>query len=333
MFVAAAALLLILNHPLWHCKQNMEYLLVCLISSVIITLGSCQCEGNMTADGYTVSWNKDLDEDWVRFIVSVNTPSNTWVAVGFSENQIMINSDIVIGSYNENGKSFVEDRWAFARQRPSYDIEQNIRNTSINFTDGEMTMIFIRDIISADVNNDTDLSQCVYLLRAWGGNVTNFTSPALFNKHVNNGVFDQQICLQDCVDILPSLSFTISTGSSTNPSSTTTSSTTSSSIAPSSTTSIGTSGTIIPTISSSGFPHDALSTGLVIAISVGGGLVLCTIFLVLALLLIWKVCCSRNKMGYEVRYEEDLEMKNSPVSSRKNPDFSGKDYDGIRHIL
>ena len=90
-------------------------------------------------------------------------------------------------------------RWAFARQRPRYDIQQNIRNTSINFIDGEMTMIFIRDIISTDVNNDTDLSRCVYLLRAWGGDVTNFTSPALFNKHVNNDVFNQQICLQDCV--------------------------------------------------------------------------------------------------------------------------------------
>ena len=83
----------------------MEYLLVCLISSVIITLGSCQCEGNMTANGYTVSWNKDLDEDWVQFIVSVNTPSNTWVAVGFSENQIMV-------SVLKKGRSAVEFRRA-----------------------------------------------------------------------------------------------------------------------------------------------------------------------------------------------------------------------------
>ena len=52
--------------------------------------------------------------------------------------------------------------------------------------------------ISDTVQEDLNLNQCVYLLRAWGGSVSNYTSPAIFNIHNFQGVFDRQLCLQRC---------------------------------------------------------------------------------------------------------------------------------------
>ena len=61
-------------------------------------------------------------------------------------------------------------------------------------------MSFTRALVTTDDNNqDLDLNQCVYLLRAWGGSVSSYNSPAVFGFHPNQGVFSTQLCLQDCV--------------------------------------------------------------------------------------------------------------------------------------
>ena len=52
--------------------------------------------------------------------------------------------------------------------------------------------------ISDNVQEDLNLNQCVYVLRAWGGSVSNYTSPAIFSIHNFRGVFDSQLCLQGC---------------------------------------------------------------------------------------------------------------------------------------
>ena len=65
-------------------------------------------------------------------------------------------------------------------------------------------MSFRRALVTTDNNNqDLDLNQCVYLLRAWGGSVSSYNSPASFGFHGSNnrGVFSTQLFLQlqDCV--------------------------------------------------------------------------------------------------------------------------------------
>ena len=63
-------------------------------------------------------------------------------------------------------------------------------------------MSFRRALVTTDNNNqDLDLNQCVHLLRAWGGPVSSYNSPASFGFHGTNnrGVFSTQLCLQDCV--------------------------------------------------------------------------------------------------------------------------------------
>ena len=63
-------------------------------------------------------------------------------------------------------------------------------------------MRFTRAFVTGDNDQDLDLNQCVHLLRAWGGSVSSYNSPASFGYHGsddNCGVFSTQLCLQNCV--------------------------------------------------------------------------------------------------------------------------------------
>ena len=62
--------------------------------------------------------------------------------------------------------------------------------------DGVLTFAFSRQIESDDDNGqDIDLSNCVWALWAYGGNIENFTTPAIVRRHARRGVFAQRLCL------------------------------------------------------------------------------------------------------------------------------------------
>ena len=68
---------------------------------------------------------------------------------------------------------------------------------------GRLSFSFTRLIDSADTSGqDVDLNICQYVLYAWGGSVSSFTSPATIRYHTSRGIFADQICLQQC-DRLP----------------------------------------------------------------------------------------------------------------------------------
>ena len=102
---------------------------------------------------------------------------------------------------------YIHHRWASGHFLPSFDTHQDLENTEINLQDGGITMSFRRALvydnvpvsfISNNVQEDLNLNQCVYVLRAGGGSVSNYTSPAIFSVHNFQGVFDRQLCLQGC---------------------------------------------------------------------------------------------------------------------------------------
>ena len=89
---------------------------------------------------------------------------------------------------------WVEDE----RILPTYDTVQNLQNTMVIVENGKTMMSFRRAIITGDDNQDLNLDQCVYLLWGWGGNVSDYTTPAMFDEHKKDGVFPNQLCLQQC---------------------------------------------------------------------------------------------------------------------------------------
>ena len=110
----------------------------------------------------------------------------------------MLQADVIVGARN-GSEYFVEDRWVEdERILPTYDTVQNLQNTMVIVENGKTMMSFRRAIITGDDNQDLNLDQCVYLLWGWGGNVSDYTTPAMFDEHKKDGVFPNQLCLQQC---------------------------------------------------------------------------------------------------------------------------------------
>ena len=64
---------------------------------------------------------------------------------------------------------------------------------------GRLSFSFTRLIDSADTSGqDVDLNVCQYVLWAWGGSVSSFTSPATIGRHTSRGAFADHLCLQQC---------------------------------------------------------------------------------------------------------------------------------------
>ncbi len=61
-------------------------------------------------------------------------------------------------------------------------------------------MTFVRNFDTKHTDDYSLAAQCVYLLGAWGGSVTSYSSPAQFLKHPgsNRAAISQLLCLYEC---------------------------------------------------------------------------------------------------------------------------------------
>ena len=89
-------------------------------------------------------------------------------------------------------------RWFVFGTPPVYDSQQDLTQTSTSLSNGILTASFTRPIVSSDKDLDVDLDVCRFIGFAYGGNVTNFTSPFIHGSRPTHiGVFNIQICLPD----------------------------------------------------------------------------------------------------------------------------------------
>lgn len=81
-------------------------------------------------------------------------------------------------------------------------MQQDIINWSVSYNDSVITAVFVWPIVSTDRNEDLDLNQCIYLGWGYGGQVNSTVPPVILATAVTNiGVFDMQMCLQNCQGI------------------------------------------------------------------------------------------------------------------------------------
>lgn len=125
-----------------------------------------------TADG--VNWNVEwtVSEDFQSISFTVMARTDGYVAIGFSMDRFMPNTDIIVGAVNSTGNmSYVSDRYANARAPPSVDISQDIMNATAEevLLNGSVYTIvrFIRPVSTGDPN-DLTLRGGAYVLYAWG---------------------------------------------------------------------------------------------------------------------------------------------------------------------
>ncbi|CAG5128968.1 unnamed protein product, partial [Candidula unifasciata] len=128
--------------------------------------GSCTMPSNCL---YNVSWIYDPSMDKVHFSVAVQLDSNQYFGLGFSEDQFMPDSDMVVGWVKPDGGTYLSDRWATGHRQPEEDIRQDLTEISGQTVSGITSVMFTRSILTSDSQDlPLNLIGCIYLLTAKG---------------------------------------------------------------------------------------------------------------------------------------------------------------------
>ena len=98
---------------------------------------------------YEVKWTK-IDNEIEVTVSAMAMDESDWIGVGFSKNNVMPETDIVVGFFDENGNAIVKDYYSFFYSPPTEDKSQDIKDTSLSRKDGLTTMKFKRSINSSD---------------------------------------------------------------------------------------------------------------------------------------------------------------------------------------
>ena len=98
---------------------------------------------------YKATWETN-DNDEIAFTVIGKTGEDEWIGIGFSTNQVMPETDIVLGYFDLEGNGVVKDFFADNYIPPKEDESQDIFDTSIERLDGITTLKFKRSISSSD---------------------------------------------------------------------------------------------------------------------------------------------------------------------------------------
>lgn len=122
--------------------------------------------------GYTESFspNGDFTADWCVEGATINfritADASGWVGLGFSDNQLMPNSDII----QANGAGAIQDGWALARAAPPADASQDVTLRSAT-EDGGTTIVEFSRLLDTGDEDDLSLDRARYLL--WAFNASN----------------------------------------------------------------------------------------------------------------------------------------------------------------
>ena len=122
---------------------------------------------------YSVQWCTEAEN--VNFRVTANATG--WVALGFSNNQLMPSSDII----QTNGNGQIKDGWAVARAAPATDAFQDVTLHTATEAGGQTIVEFSRPIDTGDVD-DLSLDTPRFLL--WAFHATN---DSFITRHSNRG--------------------------------------------------------------------------------------------------------------------------------------------------
>jgi hypothetical protein len=130
-----------------------------------------------------VSWR--IVGDVVSFVLSARTTG--WVALGFSRDQRMANTDVVIGGADSNG-AFVYDGFATTYAQPPVDAQQHISDFTAYHLNGVTTVLFSRKLSTGDSSQDFDLTEDLHWLFAYGGTFSGSDPPSIGYHRTNRGV-------------------------------------------------------------------------------------------------------------------------------------------------
>ena len=132
---------------------------------------------------YSAHWC--VDGDILRMRIAAQTQG--WLAIGFSDDQLMPNSDVIMLT----GEGEVQDSFADRRSAPIPDDLQDV-TLSRAIQEGDMSVVeFSRPISTADDEGDFNLDQDLFLLWAFNSNDDSF-----FSRHTRRGFSGERVNFQ-----------------------------------------------------------------------------------------------------------------------------------------
>ncbi|XP_078670158.1 uncharacterized protein LOC144910683 isoform X24 [Branchiostoma floridae x Branchiostoma belcheri] len=148
---------------------------------------------------HSVSWTYNSDTDKIFFEMSARQTSDKWIGIGFSNDQLMANSDVIVAAVSPEGSVSITDRWASRRSMPTEDGSDDVENPQGSYNNGVINVNFTRQRNTGD---DSDLAftddDCLYMFYALGGTY-NHASQTLSKHATTPTISDQRICIRgDC---------------------------------------------------------------------------------------------------------------------------------------
>jgi len=148
---------------------------------------------------YKAFWKCRKNDGKVFFKIEAKVEEGRWAAIGFSDDQNVESTDAAVGWVEpSNGELTLTDRWiemgegdnatdtiyALDNGPSSYEDAQG------SYVDGVLTMEFSRALDTEDLN-DLKLTECVYFLYSWGGQVKDGD----LTEHENFAFSEKKICV------------------------------------------------------------------------------------------------------------------------------------------
>ncbi|KAI8499609.1 hypothetical protein Bbelb_226600, partial [Branchiostoma belcheri] len=148
---------------------------------------------------HSVSWTYNSDTDEIFFEMSARQTSDKWIGIGFSNDQLMANSDVIVAAVSPEGSVSITDRWASRRSMPTQDGSDDVENPQGSYNNGVINVNFTRQRNTGD---DSDLAftddDCLYMFYALGGTYDH-ASQTLSKHATTPTISDQRICIRgDC---------------------------------------------------------------------------------------------------------------------------------------
>ncbi|ESP05236.1 hypothetical protein LOTGIDRAFT_152053 [Lottia gigantea] len=152
---------------------------------------------------YKASWTYDSSNDEINFVLE-STSTTSWLAIGFSDDQLMPGSDAFYGFY-ENNQLIVKDAYLAAKQTPTIDGTQNVVVVNGAVTNGILKIEVKRARNTGDSADKsfTD-SDCYYFLYAMGT-----VNSGSISYHSKRWISTEKICIKACAIDQSYLSLTI----------------------------------------------------------------------------------------------------------------------------
>ncbi|XP_039268430.2 uncharacterized protein LOC120343320 [Styela clava] len=143
---------------------------------------------------YVARWRYRKSTGMVQFTITAKVALQQWAAIGFSDDQNMVNTDaVVVWMDNASNPPTVTDRYITARTPAGVALDGGTPTTSVvggSYNNGQMTVEFTRPLKSTD-DNDLGLDTCRFFLYAWGGNVNGND----LTYHSSRETSTQKICI------------------------------------------------------------------------------------------------------------------------------------------